>query len=92
MNANMDMLIEDTVGEAEDYIEMAAAAYNAYKPGYEYSQEDLEDLAEEYMEAYADDLRTWETADSLKNWDESDAVKSQSRWESKVDDKYFAEV
>lgn len=86
----IDILIENIVGEVDDYIEMAAAAYNAYKPDYSYTQEDLEDLAEEYMEAYTEDLRTggW-TADELKDFIYNYTVISKDRWERKVDDRYF---
>ena len=86
---NLDSLIEDIVGDEDDYIEAAAAAYETYAPDDDYDEDDLQSLAHEYMTAFTDYLKENATADDLHHWCSFDTDECRGKWETRVDARWF---
>lgn len=86
---NLDSLIEDIVGDEDEYIEAAAAAYDTYAPDDDYDDDDLQSLAHEYMAAFTDYLKQNATADDLHHWCSFDTDECRGKWETQVDAYWF---
>lgn len=89
---DLDKLIEDIVGDESDYIEAAAAAYEAYAPDYDYDDDDLQAMAHEYMMEFIDYLKENATAEDLHNWCSFDTDECRGKWEANVDARWFEVV